>query len=351
MSEESTLTSLESLGEFGLIQHLTEAIDLQQTSSVLGIGDDAAVLDFNEKQCLITTDMLVEGVHFDLAYVPLEHLGYKAAMVNFSDIYAMGGKPTQLLVSIAVSNRFSLQALENIYSGIRRACQLHEVDLIGGDTSSSKQGLILSLTAMGEVHANEYIKRSGSRENDLLVVSGDLGGAFMGLQILEREKAVFIENPNNQPNLKDYTYVVGRILKPEARRDVIDCLSDMDIVPTSMIDVSDGLSSEAIHLAKAAGLGCRIYEEKLPVADDTFKACEEFRLNAPTIALNGGEDYELLFTISPTDFDKISNHMFFTVIGHMTDEKEGYGFITNQGEQIQLTAQGWNAFLNNSDSK
>ncbi len=348
MSDDSELTSLDKLGEFGLIQHLTEAIELQQSSSVLGIGDDAAVLDFNEKQCLVSTDMLVEGVHFDLAYVPLEHLGYKSAMVNFSDIYAMGGKPTQLLVSLAVSNRFTLQALESIYSGIRRACQIHEVDLIGGDTSSSKQGLILSLTAMGEVHANEYVRRSGSRENDLLVVSGDLGGAFMGLQVLEREKAVFIENPNSQPDLTDYTYVVGRLLKPEARKDVIECLSDLNIVPTSMIDISDGLSSEAIHLARASGLGCRIYEEKLPIAEDTFKVCEEFRLNAPTIALNGGEEYELLFTVSPSDYEKIANHMLFTVIGHMTNAKEGYGFITNQGERIALSAQGWNAFLNNS---
>lgn len=346
MSEDSSLTSLSDLGEFGLIEHIEKQFDLHQASSVLGIGDDAAIMDFNEKQCLISTDMLVEGVHFDLSYTPLTHLGYKAAVVNISDIVAMGGKPTQLLLSIAVSNRFSVQAVDALLSGLKQACDYYEVDLVGGDTTSSNRGLVINITAIGEVHNGEEVRRSGAGDNDLLVVTGDLGGSFMGLQVLEREKAVFLENPNAQPQLEGYQYVVGRILKPEARVDAWEVLQDLEIKPTSMIDISDGLSSEALHLAKRSGKGVRIYEDKLPIADETFKACEEFRLNAPTIALNGGEDYELLFTVPLSAHEKIESHPFFKIIGHMTPQENDYGFITNQGQELPLKAQGWNALMN-----
>jgi thiamine-monophosphate kinase len=349
MSQDASLTSLGDLGEFGLIEHIRSQFELQQASSVLGIGDDAALLDFNEKQCLLSTDMLVEGVHFDLSYTPLTHLGYKAAVVNISDIVAMGGTPTQLLFSLAVSNRFSKEAVDALIAGFRQACSFYEVDVVGGDTTSSNRGLVLSVTAIGEVEQGKHITRSGAQDNDLLVVTGDLGGAFLGLQVLEREKAVFLENPNAQPQLDDYQYVVGRLLKPEARKDAIDALSDLGITPTAMIDISDGLSSEALHLANASGKGVRLYEDKLPIADETFKACEEFRLNAPTVALNGGEDYELLFSIPLSDHDKFEGHPFFRVVGHVTPDEKDRSFITNQGQELPLKAQGWNALSNNPE--
>jgi thiamine-monophosphate kinase len=290
--------------------------------------------------------MLLEGVHFDLSYTPLTHLGYKAAVVNISDIVAMGGKPTQLLFSLSVSNRFSLEAIDALIAGLKKACSFYDVDLVGGDTSSSRQGLIISITAVGEVRNQEYIQRSGAKPNDLLVVTGDLGGAFMGLQVLEREKAVFLENPKAQPQIQQYEYVVGRLLKPEARLDALEALEEMGIVPSSMIDISDGLSSEAIHLARRSSCGVHIYEEKIPISDETFQCCEEFRLNAPTIALNGGEDYELLFTVPLEDHKKIEGHPYFRIVGHMTELEKDYAFITNQGQALPLQAQGWNALLN-----
>ena len=349
MSEDSSLTPLSELGEFGLIEHIEKQFELKQASSLLGIGDDAALLDFNQKQCLISTDTLVEGVHFDLSYVPLMHLGYKAAVVNISDIIAMGGKPTQLLMTLAVSNRFTLEAIDALLGGFQRACEVYEVDLVGGDTTSSRSGLIISVTSVGEVYEGEHITRSGAKPNELLVTTGDLGGAFMGLQVLEREKAVFLENPNAQPELKDYQYVVGRLLKPEARKDALEALEEMNIRPTSMIDISDGLSSEAIHLARKSGIGVRIYEEKIPIADETFKTCEEFRLNAPTIALNGGEDYELLFTVPLEAHEAIERHPFFCIVGHMTEGEGQHEFMTNDGQLLELKAQGWNALLNKED--
>ena len=349
MKQDSSFTPLSQLGEFGLIEHIEKQFELQQASSILGIGDDAAVLDFNEKQCLISTDMLVEGVHFDLSYTPLTHLGYKAAVVNISDIVAMGGKPTQLLFSLSVSNRFTLEAVDALLQGFRQACAFYEVDLVGGDTTANTKGLTIGVTAIGEVHNGEFITRSGAKANDLLVVTGDLGGAFMGLQVLEREKAVFLENPNAQPELESYQYVVSRLLKPEARVDALEALHEMGLKPTSMIDISDGLSSEALHLAKRSEVGVRIYEDKLPIADETFQACEEFRLNAPTIALNGGEDYELLFTIPMEAHEKIAAHPFFKIIGHVTADANEHLFITNQGQALPLKAHGWNALLNKEE--
>ena len=340
-------TSLSDLGEFGLIEHLTKSIQLQQKSTIKGVGDDAAVLNIG-KQVLVTTDLLVEGVHFDLSYVPLKHLGYKAVMVNLSDVYAMNGNATQVTVSIAVSNRFPLEAVEELYAGIHLACKTYNVDLVGGDTTSSTKGLLISIAAVGEANKKDITYRRGAKPNDLIVVTGDLGAAYLGLQVLEREKQVFQANPNAQPELDNYTYLVERQLKPEARKDIVKLLKDLGVLPTSMIDISDGLSSDIIHICRQSEVGCNLYEDKLPLDPQVISTCEEFNIDSTTVALSGGEDYELLFTVSLDDFDKIKGNPNFTVIGHVTDKAEGMNLITRANQKIELTAQGWNALLKNS---
>jgi thiamine-monophosphate kinase len=343
--KEPKRTSLAELGEFGLIKYLTDNIQLQHDSSILGVGDDAAVLDLSSGNTVITTDMLTEGVHFDLTYVPLKHLGYKAVSVNVSDVYAMNATPTQITVSIAVSSRFPLEAIEELYAGVHLACKQFDVDLIGGDTTSSTSGLTISITAIGTVAADKVVKRSGAKANDLLVVTGDLGGAYMGLQVLEREKAVYAENPNMQPELAGYDYILERQLKPEARMDIPKLLEEMGVQPTSMIDISDGLSSETIHLCKASGVGVKIYEDKIPLDPMVISSTEEFKIDSTMVALSGGEDYELLMTIAMDDFEKIKGNPSLTVIGHMCEEKEGMYLITRDGGAHPLTAQGWDALL------
>ena len=337
-------TSISDLGEFGLIKHLTKYFKIHNDSTKKGVGDDAAVLKFGDKQALVTTDLLIEGVHFDLSYVPLKHLGYKAVMVNLSDVYAMNGSATQITVSIAISNRFPLEAVEELYSGIQLACDTYEVDLIGGDTTSSTTGLLISVTAIGEAKADDVVYRNGAKMNDLLVVSGDLGASYLGLQVLEREKQVFKVNPNSQPDLDAYTYLVERQLKPEARKDIIELLEELEVKPTSMIDISDGLSSEIIHLCTQSEVGCSLYEDKIPLDPQVISTCEEFDLNSTTVALSGGEDYELLFTISQEDFLKVKANPHLSVIGHMTEKNEGVNLITRANQRIPLTAQGWNSF-------
>lgn len=349
MQQEEQFSSLSSLGEFGLIEHLTRDFPLRQASSIKGIGDDAAILEFLSGRLVVSTDMLVEGVHFDLSYIPPQHLGYKAVAVNLSDIYAMNARPTQITVNIAVSNRFGIEYLDKIYEGIRHACETFEVDLVGGDTTSSYSGLILSITAIGEAEESKITERSGAKQNDLIVVSGDLGGAYIGLQVLEREKAVFQSNPDAQPDLSDYTYAVQRQLKPEARKDIPELLEKLGVLPSAMIDISDGLSSEVMHLCKASGLGARIYEDKLPVDPTILKHCEEFKLSSTTIALNGGEDYELLFTIPLEDHDKIKGNPHFTVVGHMTEANDIAKLVARDGAAIPLQAQGWNAMRDSSE--
>ena len=340
-------TELEELGEFGLIRELTKSFEIKNNSSILGLGDDAAVLQKNEDHVsLISTDMLVEGVHFNLMYMPLKHLGYKAIALNVSDICAMNGKAEQVTVSIAVSNRFPVEALEELYKGIKVACDNYGVDLIGGDTTSSYSGLIISVTAVGSAPKDKVVKRSSAKEHDLIVVSGDLGAAFMGLQVLEREKEVFNENPNIQPDLDGHDYIIQRQLKPEARIDIVKFLNELDVIPTSMIDVSDGLASEIMHLCSSSNTGCRLYDEKLPIDGKTSMTALEFNLDPATCVLNGGEDYELLFTISQDDFDKIKGNPHMTVIGHMTDASEGIYFVDKNGSAIELRAQGWNHFGN-----
>lgn len=336
-------TSIAQLGEFGLIEHLTKHFEIKNPSTLKGIGDDAAVLDFQNKKAVISTDLLIEGVHFDLAYMPLKHLGYKAVVVNVSDIYAMNAKATQITVSVAVSNRFPLEALEELYEGITLAAKQYDIDVVGGDTTSSQKGLIISITALGEADVQDIVYRNGAKQGDLLVVSGDLGAAYMGLQVLEREKQVFQVNPNNQPDLDNYTYLIERQLKPEARKDVAEILKALDIKPTAMIDISDGLSSEVMHLCKQSNVGCNVYEDKLPMDPQFINVCEEFNIDSTTIALNGGEDYELLFTIKMEDFDKIKGNPNFTVIGHMTQESEGIHLVTRANTKIALKARGWNA--------
>jgi len=336
-------TSLAQLGEFGLIDHLTKHFGVSQESTIKSIGDDAAVLDFKDKKVLVSTDLLIEGVHFDLAYMPLKHLGYKAVVVNVSDICAMNAKATQITVSVAVSNRFPLEALEELFAGIALAADEYKVDVIGGDTTSSQKGLIISITVLGEAQAEEIVYRNGAKANDLLVVTGDIGAAYMGLQVLEREKQVFQVNPNSQPDLDAYTYLIERQLKPEARKDVRTLLHALEIKPTSMIDISDGLSSEIIHLCKQSGVGCNLYEDKLPLDPQLINVCEEFQIDSTTVAINGGEDYELLFTIAMEDFDKIKGNPNFTIIGHMTAESEGIHLITRADTKIPLKARGWNA--------
>ncbi len=333
-------TSLSELGEFGLINHLTKHFQINQKSTLKAIGDDAAVLDFSKNKAVISTDLLIEGVHFDLSYMPLKHLGYKAVVANISDICAMNAIPTQLTISIGVSNRFPLEALEELFEGFTLAANRYEVDVIGGDTTSSQKGLIISITAIGEAKLTDIVYRNGAKETDLLIVSGDLGAAYMGLQVLEREKQVFQVNPNNQPVLDDYTYLIERQLKPEARNDIKELLEKLEIKPTAMIDISDGLSSEILHLCKQSNVGCHLYEEKIPIDPQLINVCEEFNIDSTTIALNGGEDYELLFTIKMTDFEKIKHNPNFTVIGHMVAESEGAHLITRANTQIALKARG-----------
>jgi thiamine-monophosphate kinase len=336
-------TPLSELGEFKLIEHLTKQFNITQETTVKGIGDDAAILNFEKKQIVVTTDLLVEGVHFDLSYVPLKHLGYKAVMVNISDICAMNAKATQITVSIAVSNRFPLEALDELYAGISTAAKLYNVDVIGGDTASSTSGLIISITAIGEVDKEDVVLRTGAKPNDLLVVTGDLGAAYMGLQVLEREKEVYKVNPNNQPDLSMYTYIVERQLKPEARKDVIDLLQQLTVKPTSMIDISDGLSSEIIHICTQSNVGCDLYENKIPLDPQVISTCEEFNIDSTTIALNGGEDYELLMTISQEDFPKIKGNPNLTVIGYITEKDRGMHLVTRGETKIPIIAKGWNA--------
>ena len=337
-------TSLEALGEFGLIEHLTKHFKIKQKSTVKGIGDDAAVLDFKSKKIVVTTDLLVEQVHFDLSYMPLKHLGYKAIVSNVSDICAMNAVPTQVTVSIAVSNRFPLEAMEELFAGITLAANAYNVDVIGGDTTSSQKGLIISITAIGEANLDEITYRNGAQQTDLLVVSGDLGAAYMGLQVLEREKQVFQVNPNNQPVLDDYTYLIERQLKPEARNDVKELLEKLEVQPTAMIDISDGLSSEIMHICKQSKLGCNVYEEKIPVDPQLINVCEEFNVDITTIALNGGEDYELLFTIAQKDTELIQSNPNFTIIGHITNAADGIYYVDKSGSVVTLRAQGWKQF-------
>lgn len=342
-NKDQNRTKLTELGEFALIDHLMQHFKIKHETTIKGVGDDAAVLDFQDGKTIVTTDMLVEGVHFDLAYMPLKHLGYKAVVVNLSDVFAMNGTPRQITVSIAVSNRFPLEALEELYAGIHLAAKLYNVDVVGGDTSSSTKGLIISITALGVAQQEDIVYRSGAQTNDLLVVSGDLGAAYMGLQVLEREKQVFEVNPQSQPDLEPYSYLVERQLKPEAREDIPPLLKALEVKPTSMIDISDGLSSEIIHLCRNSKKGVRLYEDKIPLDPQVISVCEEFKLDSTTIALSGGEDYELLFTISQSDYDKIKGNPNLTVIGHMTDEGDGMHLVTRENQFIKLIARGWNA--------
>lgn len=337
-------TEIASIGEFGLIEHLTKNIELQNASSVLGVGDDAAVIDHFGKQTVITTDLLLEGVHFDLMYTPLKHLGYKSVVVNLSDIYAMNATPTQITMSIGISNRFSVEALSEFYEGVYFACEKYGVDLIGGDTTTSPKGLVISVTAIGEVAPHQFVKRSTAQKGDLICVSGDLGGAFLGLTIMEREKKIFQENPQIQPDLENESYIVGKLLKPEARKDIIEFFEKNEIVPSSMMDVSDGISSEVLHLCKQAALGAVIYEEKLPIANESRQAAFKFGLDPTVCALNGGEDYELIFTLKQEDYDKIVLNEDISVIGYTTNIEEGVKLQTKGGNMHNITAQGWNAF-------
>ena len=337
-------TEVSSLGEFGLIDHLTKNIEIQNASTILGIGDDAAVIDHFGKQTVITNDLLIEGVHFDLMYTPLKHLGYKTVVVNVSDICAMNATPTQIILGLGFSNRFSVEALNEFYEGVYAACQHYGVDLIGGDTSTSQKGFIISCTAIGEVAPDKFVKRSTAKKGDLLCVTGDLGAAYLGLTLLEREKKIFLENPQVQPDLEGEKYIVGRILKPEARKDIIDFFTEKNILPTSMIDVSDGLSSEILHICTQSHVGCVLYEEKVPIGEETKMAAFKFNLDPTACALSGGEDYELLFTISQDDYDKITGNTDISVIGYMTDEEAGAYIYTKGGSKHPITAQGWNAF-------
>ena len=342
MDKERKQTNISELGEFGLIDRLTKAITIKNDSTIKGIGDDAAILDFKEKQVVVSSDLLTEGIHFNLMYVPLKHLGYKAVVVNLSDILAMNAIPKQVTVSMAVSGKFSVEALEELYEGIHLACEQYNVDLVGGDTTSSLTGLTLSITAIGEAEKDDIVMRSGAKPNDILCVSGDLGGAYMGLQLLERENEVFKVNENMQPKLDGYDYILERQLKPEARGDIIAAFKRLGIKPTSMIDISDGLSSEIMHLCKNSGVGCSLFEDKVPMDYQTKQMAEEFNINPLVAALNGGEDYELLFTLPLDDYEKIKNDPDFTVIGHMTEAGEGVNLQTTGGSSIPLEAQGWN---------
>ena len=343
--ETPARTELDELGEFGLIDRLTDNFPLREKSSQVGIGDDAAVIDHDGYRTLVSTDLLVEGIHFDMVYTPLKHLGYKSAVVNFSDIYAMNGTPTQIVIGLAVSNRYSVEALEEFYSGLRLACENYNVDLVGGDTTSSKSGMMISITVIGKAKEGDIVYRSGAKPNDLLCVSGDLGGAYMGLLILEREKAEYLANPTMQPQLKGLDYILQRQLRPEARKDIVEIFHDEGIKPTSMIDISDGLASEILHLCKASGTGCQLYEEKIPLDPLTVKTSKEFQIVPSIAALSGGEDYELLFTVDQKDYEKITHHAAdITIIGYMTDDKGKAELITPDKHIIPLKAQGWDHY-------
>lgn len=345
------MTEISKLGEFGLIRHLTEKIKLVNPSSVKGVGDDAAVLDFKDKQVLVTTDLLLEGIHFDLMYVPLKHLGYKAAIVNFSDIYAMNGRPKQITVSLGISKRFTVENLEEIYSGILLACEKYGVDVVGGDTSASLTGLAISITCIGEAEKDKIVYRDGAKENDLICVSGNLGSAYMGLQLLEREKLVFEgQTKNAQPDFSGKEYILERQLKPEARKDIIEKLAEKGIKPTSMMDISDGLSSELMHICKQSNTGCRIYEDKIPINIQAVEMAEEMNFNIVTAALNGGEDYELLFTCSIDDYDKVVAMEDVGIVGHITKPELGLNLVGRNGEEISLKAQGWNSLEESPNS-
>lgn len=337
-------TEISSLGEFGLIDHLTKNNETRQAGTLLSVGDDAAVIDQFGRQTVIASDMLLEGIHFDLGYTPLKHLGYKAVAVNLSDIYAMNATPTHITMNIGVSNRFSVEALDELYEGVYAACERYNVDLVGGDTCSSLKGFVISVTAIGEVAPDKYITRAGAKKGDLVCVSGDLGAAYMGLQLLEREKRIYMEHPDVQPDLQSRTYTVGRILKPEPRADIVTWLQENGIVPTSMIDVSDGLSSELLHICKQSDKGCVLYEEKIPIHNETREMALEFNIDPTACALSGGEDYELLFTIPQEDYEKITRSEQISVIGYITDAAEGAVLLTKGGNKHKLTAQGWNAF-------
>lgn len=342
MSEERT--EISSLGEFGLIEHLTRNIEIQNASTIIGVGDDAAVIDHFGKQTVITTDLLLEGIHFDLVYTPLRHLGYKSVVVNISDIYAMNAIPTQITLSIGISNRFSLEALDEFYEGVYAACEKYGVDLVGGDTASSQKGFVISITAIGEVSPDKFVRRSTAQKGDLLCCTGDLGAAYIGLIILEREKKIFLESPQVKADLEGEKYVIGRLLKPEARKDQIEFFQQSGISPTAMMDISDGLSSEILHLCRQSELGCVLYEEKIPVAEETRNAAYKFELDPTACALSGGEDYELLFTIPQQDYDKLVLNEQISVIGYMTEPEKGKKIITKGGNVFDITAQGWNAF-------
>lgn len=346
MEENNNLrTELDALGEFGLIDRMTQDFPLRNASSLKGVGDDAAIIDNAGKRTLVSVDLLLEGVHFDMTYTPLKHLGYKAAVVNFSDIYAMNGTPTQIVVGLGVSNRYSVEALEELYAGIRLACEAYHVDLVGGDTTSSRSGLVISITVIGVANEKDVVCRSGAKANDLLCVSGDLGGAYMGLLILEREKAEYLANPNMQPQLKGFDYVLQRQLRPEARKDIVARLKEAGVKPTSMIDISDGLASEILHLCKASGVGCQLYENKIPLDPTTAKLAKDFQIVPSVAALNGGEDYELLFTVDQKDYEKIQKLSDdITIIGYMTADKGVAELITPDNHVIPLKAQGWDHF-------
>ena len=337
------LTDIAEIGEFGLIELLTKEFISKNDSTRLSVGDDAAVIDFNKKDTLISTDMLVEGVHFDLSYFPLKHLGYKAITSSISDICAMNGICSQVTVSVAISNRFKIESLKDLYSGIKVACENYNVDLVGGDTTSSNKGLIISVTALGVPSESGFVKRSGAKTNDLIVVSGTLGGAYLGLQVLEREKQVFLVNPSNKPDLTAYKNIIQKQLRPEARNDIIEFFQESKIKPTSMIDISDGLSSEIIHLCKSSNKGCKIYEDKIPISDDSLQACKEFNLEPTTIALSGGEDYQLLFTVAQENLEQIQNNLNLSVIGHITSSKEMI-LLEKSGRNIMIESLGWKSF-------
>jgi thiamine-monophosphate kinase len=342
MSENRT--EISSLGEFGLIEHLTANIEIKNASTLVGVGDDAAVIDHFGRQTVITTDLLIEGVHFDLVYTPLRHLGYKSVVVNLSDIYAMNATPTQITLSIGISNRFSLEALDDFYEGVYAACETYGVDLIGGDTASSKKGFVISVTAIGEVAPDQFVKRSTAKQGDLLCCTGDLGAAYLGLVLLEREKKIFLESPDVKADLENEKYVIGRLLKPEARKDIIEFFQQSGVAPTAMMDISDGLSSEILHICRQSELGCVLYEEKIPIAEETRNAAFKFELDPTASALSGGEDYELLFTIAQQDYDKLVLNEQISVIGYMTEPEKGSKIITKGGNTFDITAQGWNAF-------
>lgn len=341
--QERKRTEIATLGEFGLIKHLTEDIEIKNESTVYGVGDDAAVLTYPDKQVLVTTDLLMEGVHFDLTYVPLKHLGYKAAIVNISDIYAMNGSPKQMIISVALSKRFSIEDMEDFYAGLRIACEEHNVDIVGGDTSSSLTGLAISITCIGEADKEKVVYRHGAKDTDIICVSGDLGAAYMGLQLLEREKSVLKGDKEMQPDFAGKEYLLERQLKPEARKDVIAKLAELNILPTSMMDISDGLSSELMHICTQSNVGCRVYEEHIPIDYQTAAMAEEFNMNLTTCALNGGEDYELLFTVPISEHEKISEIEGIKMIGHITKKDLGCALITRDGQEFELKAQGWNS--------